>query len=276
MSESPLSHRSEAWRNRSSSRRRQPAPRRARGWRAAFSCGSRGYAPSHRRHTRAAPGSRSSQIFPVSCRSSAGRLWCWVERYLLRALTESGRLPSRGGVVLGLAYRHRLVRRGRPCRRDAPAERALPRTCRGCHQPAAPLGGVGALQAPVADNQRRDAARDHWSRAWRRLASASGEPGWRGRHRIDRRDRRIRGGDGERAAFCRRPDGSRREHVVAERRARVAVAALASGSRRGPRGPVACRESRRCPAARPAWSRDRVASSPSLPCTWARSSGAHS
>ena len=167
----------------------------------------------------------------------------------------------------GSRIRGRVVRRSGSRRRHASAERALPRSCGGGHQPASPLGSLGALQAPVATNQRGAAVTDCRSGARRRLASASADPGWRCRRGIDRRDRGAHGGDGVSAAV--------RHKLLALGAgtlwlsdARTGVAPLASGVRGRPRGPGARRESRGRPAAGAAWSRDRAAA-----CACGRVSG---
>ena len=240
---SPLPHRGEAWRHRSSSRRHSPAHRRARGAGAAPAA-----SPSRRTslRDREAPAPLPEPLSavptsPASCRSSAGRSSCWEARTCCARFTESGRLPGRGGVVLGLAYAVAWF---------GAADRA------GVTRPLSGLfHGLAAvvislpllweasahfrLLSPPASAAMLIA--DHRSRARRRLASTSAEPGWCRRHRIDRRDRGTRGGDRAPAAVCCWSAGARRVHVVAERRARLVVAALASGVRGRPRGPRAGR-----------------------------------
>ena len=214
--------------------------------------------PSRRprwRHCR----SRAGPTFPLSSRSSAGRLSCseartfcalspnpagfpgapvscWVSRMRAAwfgAADRAGRTRPLSGLFHGLA----AVVISLPLIWEASAHFKL----------LSPATSAATLSL------------DYRSRARRRLASPSAEPGRCCHPGIDRRDGWTRGGDVAPAAICCGSAGARCVHLVAERRALVAMAPVASGFRRRPPCVAAGREIRRSAAARSPRNGDRAA-----------------
>ena len=172
--------------------------------------------------------------------SLAGRtLLVLAGAFFLRALTDTGRLPTWLGVGIAFVVRRRLDRPRGPSGGAAPArERRVPRRRGGGDRVPAPVRGDRAVQAHPHLDRGDPAQRVHRGRARGRRAPPVPDPRVARRARRDPRRVRAHVRAGARRAAAPLPRGARHGHGLARVRPRLARAALAGRDRGGSRGPV--------------------------------------